>query len=84
MKGARRVEAVVIPTEKATSPLHRKLMMLLDTPPGQQPTNMMPIANEISKLNNLVNVYAIKGIKVYCAQAPMKISIGLDANILKS
>ena len=40
--GASRVEAVVIPTEKATSPRQRNDMMLLDTPPGQQPTSMMP------------------------------------------
>lgn len=40
--GAKSVETVVMPTENATSPLHRKHMILLDTPPGQQPTRMMP------------------------------------------
>ena len=43
MKGANRVEAVVIPTENATSPRQRNDMMLLDTPPGQHPTSMMPM-----------------------------------------
>ena len=36
------VEAVVIPTEKATSPLQRNDIMLLETPPGQQPTKIIP------------------------------------------
>ena len=40
--GAKMVETVVMPTEKATSPLHKKLMILLDTPPGQHPTKIMP------------------------------------------
>lgn len=42
--GASSVVAVVIPTEKATSPLQRKLMMLEDTPPGQHPTSKSPAA----------------------------------------
>ena len=43
ISGANSVDAVVIPTEKATSPRQRKDMILLDTPPGQQPTRMIPI-----------------------------------------
>ena len=43
-KGAGRVLTVVMPTEKATSPWQRKLIMLLLTPPGHEPTRMMPIA----------------------------------------
>ena len=42
ISGAARVETGVIPTENATSPLQRKLMMLDDTPPGQQPTRISP------------------------------------------
>ena len=35
--GANRVEAVVMPTENATSPLHRNDMILLDTSPFTHP-----------------------------------------------
>ena len=44
IKGASKVEAQVMPTEKATSPWHKYDIMLLDTPPGQHPTSNMPMA----------------------------------------
>lgn len=44
MIGASSVVIVVIPTENATSPLQRKLMMLDETPPGQHPTSKSPTA----------------------------------------
>ena len=40
--GASSVETVVMPTEKATSPLQRKDIRFDETPPGQQPTRMSP------------------------------------------
>lgn len=82
--GASRVEAVVIPTEKATSPLHKKLIMLLDTPPGQQPTSIMPIAIGVSKWKMRVSNHATSGIMVNCAHAPIKMSSGRENSILKS
>lgn len=42
--GASSVVTVVIPTENATSPLQRKLIILDETPPGQQPTSKSPTA----------------------------------------
>ncbi len=44
IRGARSVVTVVIPTENATSPLQRKLIMLEETPPGQHPTSRSPTA----------------------------------------
>ena len=40
--GAASVETVVRPTENATSPLQRKVMMFEETPPGQHPTRISP------------------------------------------
>ena len=54
--GARSVVAVVIPTEKATSPLQRKLMMLDDTPPGQHPTRKRPTAAGWGRLKVLATL----------------------------
>ena len=82
--GARRVEAVVIPTENATSPLQRKDMMLLDTPPGQQPTSIMPMERYGLSPNACVRKYAMRGISVNCAHAPMRISHGLPSRMRKS
>ena len=42
MTGDASVETVVRPTENATSPLQRKLMMFDETPPGQHPTRISP------------------------------------------
>ena len=42
MTGAASVETVVSPTENATSPLQRKVMMFEETPPGQHPTRISP------------------------------------------
>ena len=59
-------------------------MILLETPPGQHPTRMIPIAMYGSSPNILVRMNATAGMSVYCAQAPMKISNGLRANTLIS
>ena len=66
-------------------------MMLLDTPPGQHPTRSRPIVMALlygakagTRLNNHDRVKAIRGIKVYCAAAPIRISKGLEKRILKS
>ena len=40
--GERIVEAVVIPTEKATSPPQRYDITFDETPPGQHPTRIKP------------------------------------------
>ena len=78
------VEAQVIPTEKATSPRHRKLITLLETPPGQHPTKRIPKAKAGSNLHTRTNKYAIPGIIINWAQAPTKISSGRLAKTLKS
>lgn len=55
MTGAMSVETVVIPTENATSPLHKKLMIFEDTPPGQQPTRTSPNVKPGERLKNVGN-----------------------------
>ena len=82
--GARSVEAVVIPTEKATSPLQRNYIMLLETPPGQQTTKILPAVRKGFSPKTCESVYASNGIMVNCAHAPMKISSGRENRILKS
>ena len=74
--GASSVVIVVIPTENATSPLQRKLMMLEETPPGQHPTSKSPTATGCGRLRALATVQAMSGIKRYCAVTPMSISVG--------
>lgn len=82
--GASSVDTVVIPTENATSPWHKKLMILLDTPPGQQPTRMIPADRYGLSPNNLERPNATKGITVNCAIVPNRISVGRRRRILKS
>ena len=82
--GAKSVEAVVMPTEKGTSPRQRKLMMLEETPPGQQPTRIRPTAISLESPRPLARKYAENGMMRYCAAAPMKISKGRAASTLKS
>ena len=84
ISGASRVEAVVIPTEYATSPRHRYDIMLLETPPGQHPTSIMPIERYGLRLNIMESPHAIIGISVYCANAPMRMSNGRRNSSLKS
>ena len=83
-KGAKRVDTVVIPTEKATSPLQRKLMILLDTPPGQHPTRIMPVARYGLSPKTRVKAHATSGIMEYCATAPIQMSMGRLISTLKS
>ena len=66
----------LIPTEYATSPFAKKLMMLDDTPPGQVPTNTKPSVRPGERLNSLAIPIANNGIIVYCIAAPIKISKG--------
>ena len=42
--GAINVDVIVIPTDKGTSPFAIYVITLLAVPPGQQPTNITPIA----------------------------------------
>ena len=76
MSGARSVLAMVMLTEYVTSPLAKKLMTLLETPPGQQPTRIMPMAKYGSSPKIFVSVNATSGMMVYCATAPRKMSAG--------
>ena len=62
--GESRVLAVVMPTEKAKSPWQRKVIRLLETPPGLQPTRMRPTVSSGLRLSALETVKAIKGIRV--------------------
>ena len=80
--GARVVDTVVIPTENATSPLQRKLMMLEETPPGQDPTSTSPRVSPSESPNILAIEKAASGMMVNWATAPIKISSGLFARIL--
>ena len=84
MNGAIRVDAVVMPTEKARSPWQRKLMMLDETPPGTQPTRIRPTARSEGRLKILVIIQARKGMMVNCPIAPTKISNGRFARMTKS
>ena len=62
--GAIKVDTVVIPTEKATSPLHKKLIMFEDTPPGQQPTKTKPKVKPSDRLKVFARKIAIIGMIV--------------------
>jgi hypothetical protein len=84
--GARRVLVVVIPTENATSPLHRYDIILLETPPGQHPTRIIPtiIGFGISiptYPTPTVNDHAIRGMSENCAHVPIRMSHGRAARI---
>ncbi len=59
-------------------------MILLDTPPGQQPTSRMPKAKAGSSLKICTNRYATHGMMKNCAQAPIRISNGRWARMRKS
>gem|GEM_PF-5802912 len=72
--GESRVLAVVMPTEKAKSPWQRKVIRLLETPPGLQPTRMRPTVSSGLRLSALETVKAIKGIRVNCATVPTRMS----------
>ena len=65
IKGARSVLAIVMLTEYVTSPFARKLITLLETPPGQHPTRMIPTARYGSNPKTFVSVKATSGIIVY-------------------
>ena len=60
-KGARIVEAIVMPTERARSPRARKVITLEAVPPGQQPTRTTPIASSGGRLKTLVRAKARAG-----------------------
>ena len=59
-------------------------MMLLLTPPGQQPTSMMPAVMKLSRPNMFARAQATSGMMVYCATAPMRMSIGRVSRMRKS
>jgi hypothetical protein len=82
--GASKVEVAVIPTERARSPFARKVMTFEAVPPGQQPTNITPIANSLGKANAWVSTHASNGMTVNCVRQPIRISFGLLSTILKS
>ena len=56
---------MVMLTEYVTSPRAKKLMTLLETPPGQQPTRIMPTARYGSSPNTFVSPKATNGMIVY-------------------
>ena len=49
--GAINVDIIVIPTDRGTSPLAMYVITLLAVPPGQQPTNITPMAISGGKVN---------------------------------
>ena len=59
-------------------------MMLLLTPPGQQPTSMMPAVMKLFRWKKFARVHATSGMMVYCATAPMRMSIGRESRMRKS
>ena len=58
--------------------------MLEDTPPGQHPTRISPKAIPAGRFNAFVIANAKNGMIKYWAIAPIQISNGLCARILKS
>ena len=84
VRGASSVESVVMPTENATSPLQRKLMMFEETPPGQHPTRMRPTATPLGIPSRCVRPKAMSGIRANCASEPIAMSSGREASTLKS
>ena len=59
-------------------------MMLLDTPPGQQPTRINPAAIPRGRSKHATSAQANSGMILYCAQAPINISTGCEARMRKS
>ena len=82
--GAKIVLILVILTDKATSPLDKYVITLLDVPPGQVPTRITPTVRAGSRLKTLHNMKAIAGIIVNCAMHPIITSLGLVNISLKS
>ena len=82
--GASRVLTLVIPTERATSPLERQVITLLDVPPGQVPTSTTPAKSAGSSRNTLPNANASSGITVNWATQPTMMSFGRVKTSLKS
>ena len=84
VSGASRVDSEVMPTENATSPLQRKLMMFEETPPGLQPTRMSPTAISFGKFRRCVSPSATSGMIENCDSEPMAMSMGCETRTLKS
>ena len=82
--GARRVETIVIPTDKGTSPSAIYVITLLAVPPGQHPTRITPSARSEFKLNIRAIIQADKGITVYWMIHPIAIYFGWNKIFLKS
>ena len=82
--GAASVESVVMPTENATSPLQRNVMMLDETPPGQHPTRISPTPTAFGRPSPCTTPYARSGMSVNCAIEPIRMSNGRAARIRKS
>ena len=82
--GARIVLILVMLTDKATSPLERKVITLLDVPPGHVPTRITPTVRAGSRLNILHNIKARRGIIVNWATQPIITSFGRENISLKS
>ena len=78
------MEAIVIPTESATSPPAIYVITLLAVPPGQQPTMITPSANSVGSFKIIQRVQAISGMIVYCDTNPISTSFGLENTTLKS
>ena len=78
------MEAIVIPTESATSPPAIYVITLLAVPPGQQPTRITPSASSVGSFKIIQRVQAISGMIVYCDTNPITTSFGLENTTLKS
>ena len=78
------MEAIVIPTESATSPPAIYVITLLAVPPGQQPTRITPSASSVGSFKIIQRVQAISGMIVYCDTNPISTSFGLENTTLKS
>lgn len=78
--GDKRVEILVIVTDKGTSPLLMKVMTLDDVPPGQVPTKTTPTVRAGSRRNTVDRRKARKGMTKYWAQTPKKTILRLFQN----
>jgi hypothetical protein len=81
---ARRVEAEVIVTERATSPPARSVTRLEAVPPGEQPTRERPRKRLGGREKSLAAQYAERGMRVNWQSAPVATTRGLLRMLRKS
>ena len=82
--GEMTVDTAVKDTDNAKSPFARKVITSDAVPPGTVPTRIRPTVNPASSENRVARANAIRGMMIYCADTPTKISLGLRNTVMKS